>query len=137
VHGPIPKAHWTRIRPKKGCRVTIRAIPSGGGSSDGNKLLRSVLIAVILIIAIVLTVVTYGGASGIWAAVIPLVASLAIFAVNALLAPSPPKLGSLAAMAGTAGNNASPTAFSITGSQNKANPYGPIPKLYGQHRCFP
>jgi hypothetical protein len=137
VHGPIPKAHWRRIRPKKGTRVTIRAVPSGGGGGDSNKALRTILIAVILIVAIVVTVLSYGAASPLLLAAIPLVASLAIFAVNALLAPGPPKLGSLAAMTGTNANSASPTAFAITGSQNKANPYGPIPKIFGTHQVFP
>ena len=120
--------------------MTIRAVPgTGGGGGDSNKTLRLILIAVIIIVAIVLTVATSGIAGGIFAAVIPLVASLAIFAVNMLLAPPPPKLGSLAALAGNASSSTSGASatYSITGSQNKANPYGVIPKIFGTMRIFP
>jgi hypothetical protein len=87
---------------------------------------------VILIVVIALSVAAPDGIPiWVWGAV----GAVAAMAVNILLAPPPPKLGSLAGLAGANRPAESPT-FSITGSQNKANPFGPIPKVYGRHRLF-
>lgn len=136
IHGPIPREQWARIRPKRGRRVVIRAIPTGGGGGDDNKTLRLILAIVVLIIAIA---VFWWISGGVWGSIAAMaIMGLGQLAVNALLPPQAPKLGSLAALNG-AGTGRAPESpsLSITGSQNKANPYGPVARVYGRHRVFP
>lgn len=138
VYGPIPRAQWAIVKPKAGARVVIRAVASGGGSGgDSNKTLRMVLLVVIIIIAIVIVVLTWGttaAAAGLLIA--GLVMTVGFLAVNMLLPPQSPKLGKLAALNNAMGKAPESATMSITGSQNKANPYGPVPKIYGRHRIF-
>jgi hypothetical protein len=63
--------------------------------------------------------------------------------LNALCPPAtktPGAIGSMAALSAMPGTldygSTSPT-LSITGALNKANLYGPIPKILGRHKVFP
>jgi len=104
VYGPISRDWWPRIRPKRGSRVTIRALPSGGGGGgDSNKTLRLILQIVVIIVAIVITVATYGAGAPIgWAMVAGATVSIiGNLAINMLLPVQPSKLGRLAQLTGT------------------------------------
>lgn len=113
----VPRELWPRVRPKAGQRLDITAYPQGGGS--GNKLLK----LVVLIVAVVYAYYTgdYGGALKIVA--------YGFTAVNLLVPPPQPKLPG----AGDPFN----TLASLTGTQNQASPYSPIPLVVGSCRFFP
>ena len=138
LYGPITRPWWPRIRPKAGSRVTIRGRAMGGGSGgDSNKTLRIVLLVVIIIIAIVITVATWGTAGAAMGMLVAgIVMTVGFLAVNMLLPPQSQKLGKLAALNNAMGKAPESATMSITGSQNKANPYGPVPKIFGRHQIF-
>jgi hypothetical protein len=131
VYGPIPRWQWARIRPRPGRRVIIRAIPRGGGGGDKNKTTRLILQIVIVLVAIVVIYFV-----PVAAPLVGLLVAGAFLAVNMLLPPQFPKLGKLANLNNASGKAPESPALSITGTQNKANPYGPVPKVYGRHRIF-
>jgi hypothetical protein len=129
VYGPIPRAQWPCIKPKPGTRVVIRAIVSGSGGGDENKTLRILLQIVVLLVAVVLIATGYGAIAGVLLIV-------AFLAINMLLPPQFPKLGKLANLNNASGKAPESPTLSISGSQNQANPYGPIPRLFGRHQIF-
>lgn len=125
----VPRAIWTRVRPKAGQRVHIEFWPQGGGARKW----------ILTIVAVVATVFTAGAAAGAsWALVGglsattvmvggALIASLAL----AMIPPPMPKMG-----AGAASDPLSQIQ-SLTGTSNQANPYGVIPLVIGSTRMFP
>lgn len=135
----VPRALWPRTRPKAGHRLVVRLIPGmEGGGGDDNKTLRIIILAVILIVAIVTTILTWGALGPVWALALGgALLTVGSFAVNMLLPPALPSIGKLAAINGATGRPQESPTLSITGSRNSANPYGPIPKIYGRHRLFP
>ena len=143
LYGPIAKDQWDRLRPQPGRRVVVRAIPRGGGGADRNKALRTVLQLVVMIVAFALSqwlgsvLADVPGGSAIAGATGLAVNVLGQMAVAALLAP--PLQHQLGTLSGTGGPAAtrSKMAYAITGSQNKASPYGPIPVIFGTARTFP
>lgn len=146
---PVARTHWHRLRPKPGTVLTVRVVPQGGGGGGGGKNpLRVVLTIAVVAAAFVLGPVvgaalglpataTVLGVSGINLAaavgggLITLAGSLLI---NAIAPPPRPKLGELSL--GGPQSRTSPT-LAITGTQNRANRYGPVPRVYGRHRVFP
>ena len=137
LYGPITRPWWPRVRPKPGSRVTIRGRAMGGGSGgDSNKTLRMVLLVVILLVAIVIIVASWGTLTPVGLFLIGLGLTVSFLAVNMLLPPQFPKAGKLANLSNHAGAAPESPTMSITGSQNKAAPYGPVPKVYGRHRIF-
>jgi hypothetical protein len=127
----VPPQMWTRVRPKAGSEVTIKAVPLGGGGGDSNKTLRTVLLVVIVIVALALTIAApyLGPVWGI--AALGAAAAISIggaLAINALL---PPKFN----LPRERGREE--PGFSITGSRNVAAPGQAIPRVYGRHRMFP
>jgi len=143
----VPRERWARVRPKPGTVVTIRVVPGKGGGGGGKNPVRAVLTIAVVAAAFVLgpalgaavglptEAVIFGQtvnlASAIGGAAITLVGNLL---VNALAPPPRPRLAELSIDGPQ--SRTSPT-LSITGTQNRANRYGPVPRVYGRHRVFP
>lgn len=134
----VPQELWAMARPKAGTVLYVAVVPQGGGGGGKNPL------ATILSIALVITVAAFAPAVGgfitsslgitasaavttaIGAAAISLAGSLLI---NALVPP--PKAQSLEF------GGLGPTAYQITGTSNRTNAYGPIPRVFGRRRIYP
>jgi hypothetical protein len=134
---PVPRVHWSRVRPRAGTIVQLRVVPSGGG---GGKVLRTVLQIAVIVASVALTAAggplggialfgVQGLGSTLIAAGINLVGGLLI---NALIPPVVPKLD-----LGNAGGGRFSNALSLTGTSNRTNLYGPVPRIYGRVRAFP
>ncbi len=142
----VPRDRWARVRPKARAVVTVRVAPGKGGGGGKNPL-RTILTIAVVAAAFVLgpavgaamglptEAVIFGQtinlASAIGGAAITLVGNLI---VNAIAPPPRPKLADLSI--GGPQSRTSPT-LAITGTQNRANRYGAVPRVYGQHRVFP
>jgi len=126
---PVPPSWWAMVRPKAGHLVTIRAIPRGGGGGDSSTKgwIQIVAGVILVIVGILLSPYT----AGLSLYLVPLGIGLALSGALTLIFP-PPSLPKL-----KAGSGSDAPVFSITGSRNVANPYGVIPRPYGQHRIFP
>lgn len=154
----IVREHWHAITPKPGTSVSVVVVPRGGGGG-GKSPLRTILMIAVMAAAFIVPQLAIAGylgvgaqtamaglanfglslglspslavsfATGIVSSAISLVGTLLI---NAIAPPPKPKLPDLS------GFNArvSPT-LQITGTSNKANPYGPVPRVYGRARIFP
>jgi len=116
-----PRDRWARVKPKAGAVVTLRVAPGKGGGGGKNPL------RTILTIAVVAAAFVLGPAVG---AAITLVGNLIVNAI----APPRPKLAELSI--GGPQSRTSPT-LSLTGTHNRANRYGSVPRVYGRHRVFP
>jgi hypothetical protein len=146
----IPRTLWHRVRPKAGAPLVALVVPGRGG---GGILSVVATIAVIAFaawaapaIASALGVVGAEGAAatfvagstgakivtGLIGGVITMVGSLLI---NALV-PPPSSSAAAAVGFGASASLSSPT-YQITGVQNRSNPYGPIPRVFGERRIFP
>lgn len=112
----LPRAFWAQLRPRVGQKLEITAFPEGGGNS--NKLLK-------LVVLVVAAVATYFYGPQVGMAVL----SLGFTAVNILVPPPQPKI----AGAGDPFN----TLASLTGTQNQASPYSPIPLVIGTCNFYP
>jgi len=148
----VPRAHWAVVRPKPGRIVTVRVVPMGGGGGGKSPLRIVLAIAVIAAAAwagaalgpiVGASLFGPGTALGLSAAtaaalgqglVAGAVTLLGNLAVNAIAPPPKPSLGALSGRFD--GERTSPT-LSITGTQNRANPYGPVPRVFGKCRLFP
>lgn len=113
----VPRTLWAHVKPKAGQRLTVTAVPMGGGNN--NKLLK----IVVVIVAIVYAYFTqdYQGALQILA--------YGFTAVNLLVPPPMPKL--------PGAGDPFDTLNSLTGTQNRATVYSPIPCVIGTVRFFP
>jgi hypothetical protein len=114
----VPRERWSRVRPKAGAVVTVRAVAMDG---DGNKVLRTVLQVAVLIAASYIPTVTLWGKIAYAGAVIG-----GTLAVNALVPPQLPRSGRPAA-----------GLQALSGSQNQVSPFAPIPRVYGRTRLYP
>lgn len=133
----IPRANWGVVRPNPGTFMAVRAFvpPRGGGSGGGKDILRT-----ILMIAVVAGAMMFGPALG---AALGFSGSLAasvgqaviglggMLLVNALVPPQ------TATSAATSAQADDPATQFITGAQNQANPFGPVPVLFGQVKVAP
>lgn len=143
----IPFEAWARVKPKAGHRVTVRMIPHGGGGGGGGKNPLRTVLSIAIVAATMVFAAPLGAAFGLSSA--PIIAgstaSLAslvggaiitvagTLALNALV---PPPKSSNTALARGSLDSTSPT-LSITGNSNQADPYGPVPRVYGRHRLYP
>jgi len=127
-HLVLPRC-YAITRPKRGTRVTIRAVPRGGGGG-GRKLIIGI---VLIIIGIILA---FTPLSVLAPYVISLGVSLTLSGIiNILLPPpTPPRLRPLSGLG--AQESESPT-LSISGSRNDSRPYAVVPRVVGRHRIFP
>lgn len=127
---------WDVICPTEGQLLSVHATVQGGGGGGSNA------VAIVAMIAIAV-VAPYAGAafasatvgagaasfaavSAVGAAVFSIAGSLVI---GAIFAPKPPQIS----------NNAPPQVsptYSLTGGQNKARLYEPMPVVFGEHRMF-
>ncbi len=133
----VPRAAWARVRPKPG-RTIVVAASAAGGRGGGKDVLRVVLSIAVIAAAVAAPFVAVGlGANAaVWgtgtlygsllAAGVGLGGQLL---VNALLPPPKPRLSELGLE-----SRISPT---ITGAQNQARMYDPIPIVLGRHRIAP
>lgn len=127
---PVPREHWRFVRPKPGTEIVINALPAGGGGGDGNKVGRTLLMVVVAAVAIYtgndIGLDTFAGAFAAAG-----IAALGSLAVNALLPPMMPENPSIAAQDPFNRKQA------LTGTRNRYNPYGVVPRVLGRHRYFP
>ena len=144
----IPRENWALVTPKPGIVVTLRAAPGkGGGGGGGKNQLRTVLTIAVVAAAFLMGPAlgtalglptealifgqTINLASAIGGAAISLVGNLL---VNAIAPPPRPRLAELGGLSTL--TRTSPT-LAITGTQNRANRYGVVPRVYGRHKMFP
>lgn len=148
----IERENWHRVRPKAGTVVTIRVVARGGGGG-GKSPLRIILSIAVMVAAFYAAAAlgpvlanaiaapvgggagAFGGASAfavsIGKAVVGgIVGMLGSLAINAIAPPPKPKPPTLAVATRSA------PVLSITGTSNRANPYGPVPRIFGRHRVF-
>lgn len=126
----VARADWARIRPKAGTIVTLRAVPMGGGG--GKNPLRTILSLALMAaspgIAAGILGALGGTAGTILARAVTAGVSLAgRLAINALAPPARPRFSA---------QKESPTLF-IQGAQNRATPFGRVPRVLGRHRFVP
>ncbi len=126
----IPRENWPYLRPKAGTILTIRAVPMGGGG--GKNPLRTILSLALMAVMPQLSAELLGafGASAGSLAGKLLTTGLSLvgkLALNALAPPSRPRFAS---------QKESPTLF-IQGAQNRAQPFGRVPRVMGRHRFVP
>ncbi len=126
----IPRENWARTRPKAGTVLTFRAVPMGGGG--GKNPLRTIL-------SLALTAVMPQLGAGLLGAFGATAGSLAgkflttglgivgKLALNALAPPGRPRFSA---------QKESQTLF-IQGAQNRAQPFGRVPRVLGRHRFVP
>ncbi|MFA5381856.1 MAG: hypothetical protein WC356_01735 [Candidatus Micrarchaeia archaeon] len=137
---------WDNTYPAPGSEIAIRVVPSGGGV---GRIVGTVFLAIAVIAVAALVTWMIGPAA--YPILAPMMGSLAggivgvvgNLALNALFPPVQPggagTLTALSAMPGLTGvdyGQSSPT-LSITGAQNKANLWGPVPFILGKFRVAP
>ena len=150
----IPRANWSRIRPKPGHVIDMRIVPAGGGGGGKKNPLRTVLsIAVVaasfyfgpalaassfgqgLTASIVGTGVSQTLAAsltrGIMGMAISFVGNMLVDAIAPPASPEAPSF-STSSSSGTAS-----VSQTITGIQNRINRYGPIPEIFGRNLVHP
>ena len=143
----VPRDWWAKVRPKPNARLFVRVNAMGGGGGGGKNPLA--IIGAIAVIAFAawaapaLTAALFGvnvaavNAAGVFTAMglTKLVIAGAITMVGSLLvnaiAPTPAQ-----SLRGNDAGLSTPT-YAITGTTNRLNPYGPIPRVYGTRRLFP
>ena len=140
----VPHALWPRIRPKPSARLFVRVNALGGGRGGGKNPLA--IIASIAVMAFaawaapILTASLFGvetaavTSAGLFSAmgltkmlVAGAITMLGTLLVNAI-APTPKPAAD--------GGLSTPT-YAITGTSNRLNPYGSIPRVFGRRRLFP
>lgn len=121
----ISQQIWHRVRPKPGTQITFQAVASGGT--------RTLLLAAVAVFALVASGGLFGAAFGIaglgagtWGA-----SALALgitvggsMLVNMLFPLQPVE-------------SEQKERYSITGANNQASPYQPVPVVLGRHRVYP
>lgn len=135
---PVPESLWTRLIPRAGDLIVVRARMLGGGG--GSKILRAVATIALVVAAVAapymagltatvngVTSVTMGGA--ILSGAVMVGGSLLI---GALLPPPKATYGQL----GTNKFETSPT-YAISGGRNRARQWEPMAIIFGRHRVVP
>lgn len=112
----VPRQLWARVKPKAGQQLTVTAVPMGGGNN--NKLLKIVVVIVAVVLAFY-GQYYYAGQVLAWGFTV----------VNLLVPPPQPKL--------PGAGDPFDTLNSLTGTQNRATVYSPIPCVIGTVRFFP
>lgn len=144
----IPRENWALVRPKPGMHLSIRVVPGKSGGGGGKNPLRTIL--TIAVMAAAFYVGAWVGAQGFASQFGFTIAgqsfnALGIVAggvttlvgnafVNAVAPIAPPNISE--ASGGLFAERTSPT-LSITGSQNRVTPSGPVTSVFGEARLFP
>jgi len=135
----VPQEAWATTWPLPGALIAIRVVPAGGV----GRIIGGIFLAVAMLAASVFVPPLFPFAAGSFGAM--LVGGLAALSVgivgtlilNALIPPMSPTAPRLANLTGTSKRDEESPVYSLTGSQNRANLWGPIPKIYGRHRLKP
>lgn len=105
--------------PAEGETVGVKAIPSGGGGGGKSPIIGIVIAVVALVVAYFVP------------ALAPMMFRIAFAAalgsVSSMLAGAP----NLPSQSGVSDNSATSAIYSITGTQNKVNKFGPVPTMIG------
>lgn len=125
----IQREDWLNTIPVAGQSIAVRAIPTGGGGG-GKDVLRAVAFIAVVALAYYtggLAMAAYGPAvGGLVAGGVGIVGALA---VNALIPPSYDKAKKI--------TNEFTNTLSITGIRNRMLPFGPVQRLFGEHKIYP
>lgn len=154
----VPYDRWRFTRPRAGKLLLVKAMPQGGGGGGGGKSpIKMVALLAVMVIAwyaapliagavlgealAATTAFTVFGASVTYGAIVGGIASLAINLVGSALINALIPTNS-AANRGDLGSSftsspISAPAYALTGTRNRSNPYGSIPKIYGRRRVYP
>lgn len=142
----IDPGKWDSTFPAPGSVIDIRVVPAGKVGRTIGRIFVAIAAIVVTIAATVLLGPWAAGLGMSWLApAIGGLAGMAIgivgnMAVNALFPPAQPGgAGTLSALSSVSGydyGQSSPT-LSITGAQNKANLWGPVPFILGRFRVAP
>ncbi len=133
----IKPEYYHVVRPNGGVLVFLKVVPGfGSGSFRALALIlvAAAAVAVTLAVPILLPAlgpILAGVVASLAGAAVGLIGSLA---VNALFPVQQPQLENLSG--GSIAARGSPS-LSLTGSRNRMNPYGPVPRLFGRIRVFP
>lgn len=148
----VPRELWATARPKAGLVVYIKVFPGkgggGGGGGGGKSPLATVLSLAVMIAAPGIgsaiagslglgTIATIGSYALTWGTVIGMGVGLIGGAlINALVGtPAPPKQD--IAQGGVSSWGQTAPSYQITGTQNRFQPYAPIPRVLGAKRIYP
>jgi DNA-binding protein YbaB len=120
--------------------VSLRVCPTGGGGDGGGKNVLKIIATIALVVVAAYFGPALGGAllpagtSAATAAAVGtgLIMTVGSFAINALIPPPQLQLDSR----GGGAAKESPT-LSITGAGNRMNPYGVVPRVFGQYKVYP
>ena len=133
----IPQEEWENTFPKDSEHYQIMMAIQGGGGGGGKTALRMVAM-----VAIAMAAIYTGGAAA--AALEFAKGSFAAIATQAAVATAVSVVGGLALNAlipppevGNQNDMASDNTRTLSGASNSANPYGPIPRIYGKTRFSP
>lgn len=131
----VEVSDWDVICPTEGQLLSVHAtVQGGGGGSNAIAIVAMIAIAVVAPYAgaafasatVGAGAASFAAVSAVGAAVFSIAGSLVI---GALFAPKPPQISNNALPA------VSPT-YSLTGGQNRARLYEPMPVVFGEHRMF-
>lgn len=141
----IPRENWTRVRPRPGARVTIRVVPTRGGGGGVFRAIAAVGIMIasaafagplgVALLGAELAATTVIGSLTLGSLVGGFLISTAGMLLLGGLAPPPQAKLPDASITGNF-NTTAPN-YSITGTQNRSNPYGAVPRIFGKVRIFP
>ena len=138
----IPQAWWARVTPKAHAVVVVAITPGKGGGKNPLALIASIAIAVVApqIAAGLLAGTSYAGAATIGFGITytqalgTAIGFVGNMLVGMLFKPSAPSISAATSAAG--GGGGSPT-YSLQGQSNLLDPFGPVRRIFGQHRCYP
>lgn len=142
----VPRSAWSGTVPDVNAHVLILAPVHGGG--NGKNPLRTILSIVVVIVAAIATIVAPYGAPAWWTSASGLglsassfgyIAGMAVMTAGMLLVNAIAPIRAESGLSAASGNQSyadSPT-YSLSGAQNSANPFGPIPVVLGKHRMYP
>ena len=130
----IAQQDWARVYPKAGTTLTVRMVPQGGGG--GKNPLRTLLSIAVLAASpmIASTLVGALGATGSFMGISAAqmitggVNLLGRLALNAIAPPPRPRYNM--------GSKDAPV-YSLSGAQNRVEPFARVPKILGRHRFVP
>lgn len=145
----VPKDRVEEFKPCLGEKVNVRIIPTGGSSSGKNPLASVLMIATMAMGAVFAPMIATsvmgmsataaaaaGGMTAFGFAAISMVAGMGISLLGSMIisAIAPPQQTSL----GTTTTSDDKTIYSISGVQNRINPYGIIPFMVGgEDKVYP
>lgn len=130
----VPRGQWAATIPQPGTMVTYRIVPQGGGGKNPLKALLSIVVIAAAMMTGQLAAAQFAGTllGSVASATVTMgITALGMLAINSLI---PMKLDSgLNTKEGEKDSN----TYSLAGSTNQINKFGPIPVLLGRHRITP